>query len=63
MTSHLYKCHVTSFVNLIRTKMMNGNGCYLCKCNYQNFHVVFTCCIACIMLYWTVAISNDVSYL
>jgi hypothetical protein len=63
MFSHLYKCNVTSFVNLIRTKMMNGNGCYLCKYNCQIFRIIFTFCIAYIILYWTVAISNDVSYL
>jgi hypothetical protein len=43
--------------------MMNRNGCYFCKCNCQNFHVLFTFYTAHIILYWPVAISNDVSYL
>jgi hypothetical protein len=43
--------------------MMNGNGGYLCKYNCQILHIVFTFCIAYILLYWTITISNDASYL
>jgi hypothetical protein len=63
MFSHLYKCHVTSFVNHVRTKMINGNGSYISKYNCQIFHIVFTVYIVYITLYWIFAISSDVSYL
>jgi hypothetical protein len=43
--------------------MMNGNRCYFCKYKCRTFLIVFTYCIAYIILYWTVTISNNVGYI